>query len=107
MFPITIDSLTYIMAACLFIMGVLSLAAGITILVSKVMSGNLTEIAKQTARLAQKGIAEEVAGLIGNASALLDSVNQMVRTASGVGIFLVLVGFPLVGGAYYLLLQLK
>lgn len=107
MFPITVESLTYIMAACLFVMGVLSLAAGISILVVKVMSGDLTEIAKQTARLAQKGIAEEVAGLVGNASSLLDAVNQMVRTAAGVGIFLVLIGFPLVGVAYYLLSQLR
>ena len=107
MFPITVESLTYIMAACMFIMGVLSLVAGISILVAKVMSGDLIEIAKQTARLAQKGIAEEVAGLVGNASSLLDAVNQMVRTASGVGIFLVLIGFPLVGAAYYLLSQLK
>jgi hypothetical protein len=107
MFPLTVETLTYIMAACLFIMGILSLAAGITILVAKVMSGDLTEIAKQTARLAQKGIAEDVAGLVGNASTLLDVVNQMVRTATGVGIFLVLIGFPLIGIAYYLLSQLK
>jgi hypothetical protein len=107
MFTMSIDTFILIIAACLFLLGVFSVAIGMIILVSKVMGGDLKEIAKQTARLAQKGVAEEVAGLVGNASSLLDAVNQMVRTASGVGIFMVLIGFPLIILGYYLLLQVK
>ena len=107
MFDISVPNAVMIMAAILFVLGILSVIAGMTILVSKVMAGDLKEISKQSIRLAQKGIAEDVAGLVGNASTLVDAVNQMVRTASGVGIFLVVIGFPLILFAYYLLMQVK
>jgi hypothetical protein len=104
---LSVNNAITIMAATLFVLGILSVSAGMIILVSKVMGGDLKEITKQSIRLAQKGIAEDVAGLVGNASTLVDAVNQMVRTASGVGIFLVVIGFPLILFAYYLLLQVK
>jgi hypothetical protein len=107
MLTISVNNSVLIMAATLFVLGILSVMAGMVILVSKVMGGDLKEISKQSIRLAQKGIAEDVAGLVGNASTLVDAVNQMVRTASGVGIFLVVIGFPLILFAYYLLLQIK
>ena len=107
MLPISVNNAVLIMAASLFVLGILSVTAGMIILVSKVMGGDIKEITKQSIRLAQKGIAEDVAGLVGNASTLVDAVNQMVRTASGVGIFLVVIGFPLILLAYYLLMQVK
>jgi hypothetical protein len=107
MFTISVTDSVLIMAATLFVLGILSVLAGMIILISKVMGGDLKEITKQSIRLAQKGIAEDVAGLVGNASTLVDAVNQMVRTASGVGIFLVVIGFPLILFAYYLLMQVK
>jgi hypothetical protein len=107
MFTISVSNSVLIMAATLFVLGILSVLAGMIILISKVMGGDLKEITKQSIRLAQKGIAEDVAGLVGNASTLVDAVNQMVRTASGVGIFLVVIGFPLILFAYYLLMQIK
>jgi len=107
MLNISVNNAVMVMAATLFVMGILSVTAGMIILISKVMGGDLKEITKQSIRLAQKGIAEDVAGLVGNASSLVDAVNQMVRTASGVGIFLVVIGFPLILFAYYLLLQVK
>jgi hypothetical protein len=59
-------------------------------------------IASQAKRLAQKGLAEEVSGLVGNASSLVDAVNQLVRTNAGVGIFLVVFGFVMVFGAFWM-----
>ena len=49
---------------------------------------------------------EDISGLVGNASNLLDSMNQMVRTTRGVGILLALLGMCLMGLACYFALQI-
>jgi hypothetical protein len=95
-----------VMAAILLMMGVVALGAGVITLVFRVSGKDIHTIANQTLRLAQKGVAEEVSGLVGNASALLDALNQLVRTATGIGAFLVMVGFILFGAAFYLVKQL-
>ena len=69
------------------------------------MGDELRVIASQTARLAQKGITDEITGLVGNASALLEALNSLVKTTTGVGVFLTLIGFILMVVAYYLGLQ--
>jgi hypothetical protein len=50
----------------------------------------------------EKGIVDNVSGLMENTSSLLQTINQMVKTKAGVGVFLVLVTFILFGVAYYL-----
>lgn len=106
MFSLGVNQFLIIMAASMMVMGVISLAAGIIVLVFRVSGNDVKTLANQTVRLAQKGIAEEVSGLVGNASALLDALNQLVRTTTGVGVFLILVGFILFAGAFYLAQQL-
>ncbi len=101
----TIEILKIIVVA-LFAMGAISLASGIFILFKKVMGEEIKIIANQTAKLAQKGLAEEVAGLVGNASSLLDALNQLIKTTTGVGVFLTLIGFILMVVAYYLAMQI-
>jgi hypothetical protein len=71
------------------------------------MGKELNTIAEQTAKLAQKGITEDVAGLVGNARTLIEALNQMVKTTAGVGIFLILLGFALLGAAYALVIQIR
>jgi hypothetical protein len=93
------------MAICLFILGVLSIVAGVFILIYKVMGEDLRVIANQTAKLAQKGIVDDVAGLVGNASTLVVALNQLVKTATGVGFFLNILGILLMAAAYYLIKQ--
>ncbi len=99
------DFLLTIAGACL-ILGVLLLVTGVIVLITRALGGDIKQIATQTAKLAQKGVAEEVAGLVGNASTLMQSLNEMVRTAAGVGTFLVIVGIILmtasVGLAFYI-----
>ena len=56
----------YILATSLTMLGVISICAGIIMLVSKASGKAVQSIATQTARLAQKGITEEIAGLVGN-----------------------------------------
>ena len=95
----------FIMAICLFILGVLSIITGVFVLIYKVMGEDLRAIATQTAKLAQKGIVEDVAGLVGNASTLVTALNQLVKTATGVGFFLNILGILLIAAAYYLIKQ--
>ncbi len=101
----TIEILKIIVVA-LFALGAISLSCGIFILFKKVMGDEMKVIATQTARLAQKGLAEEVAGLVGNASALLGALNALIKTTTGVGVFLTLVGFILMVVSYYLALKI-
>jgi ABC-type uncharacterized transport system permease subunit len=98
---------TQTMAIVLFLMGLISLGTGIFILTRQAIGNNVRVIAEQTAKLAQKGIAEDVAGLVGNASSLLNALNQMVRSSSGIGMILVGISFILIGASYALVLQLK
>lgn len=100
------SELLRIICIALFAMGIISLAAGIFILFKKVMGEELKVIATQTAKLAQKGIAEDISGLVGNASALLNALNQLVKTTTGVGVFLTLIGIILMVVSYYLTLQI-
>ncbi len=88
-----------------FLLGLLTFIAGILILVFRTSSSEVKALATQTARLAQKGIAEEVAGLVGNASTLVDAMNQLVRTTRGIGIFLTLLGLLMMGFACWLAIQ--
>ena len=107
MFPLTVNDLLLTISSILFLMGIVGIGSGVVILVTKVMGGDIKLITAQASDLAKKGIAEAVTGLVGNASKLIDSLNDLVRTASGVGIFLVLIGFVLMMTAYYLLIQIN
>jgi hypothetical protein len=94
------------MAICLFVLGTVSMMAGLFTLITKLVWGDLKIIAQQTTKLAQKGLAEDITGLVGNASNLIDALNRLVKTAAGIGIFLFLIGLALIFAAYYLALQL-
>lgn len=95
-----------VIVVALFAMGIISLAAGIFILFKNVLGEELKTIASQTVKLAQKGLADEVAGLVGNASSLLNALNQLIKTTSGIGVFLTLTGIILMIVAYYLTLRI-
>lgn len=107
MFDIQYSQFTQIMAVALFVLGLIAVAISIFILFKKVMGDEVKAIANQTSKLAQKGIAEDVSGLVGNASALIMALNQLVRTSSGVGIFLTILGGIMIGAAYLLINQLR
>jgi len=107
MFPLTVPDTIFIMAASFFIMGLIILAAGIFVLISKVMGDDIRTIATQTTRLAQKGITDEVSGLVGNASALVESLNQLVKTTAGVGVFLIIISFILFAASFGLISQYR
>ncbi|HEX2979392.1 MAG TPA: hypothetical protein VHO48_03905 [Anaerolineaceae bacterium] len=106
MFPMTIPDYLLTMATGLLLMGLICIASGIILLVVKAAGQDVRTIADQTSKLAQKGLAEDVAGLVGNASALITAMNQMVRTTAGIGIFLIVAGVLMIGGSYFLVTQI-
>jgi hypothetical protein len=96
---IYLDALLFLLGMATFIVGVYNLSLHASV-------NDIKTVAVQTARLAQKGLAEDMAGLVGNASALLDSMNQLVRTTRGVGIFLSLLGLALMSLATWFALKI-
>jgi hypothetical protein len=106
MITITTYDLMLIIIATLFTIGVLSTITGIIILITKSIGKEVSTIAVQTTRLAEKGIAEDIAGLVGNASSLLEAINQLVINTAGVGVFLTLFGLLMITAAGFLTLQI-
>lgn len=107
MFSMTVSDFLLSMATALMAVGVIVLGVGVFVLVSKLMGNDIKTIATQTAKLAQKGITEDITGLVGNARTLIETLNEMVKTTAGVGLFLILLGITLMGGAYALVMQIK
>ncbi len=104
---INISDILLIMVAILFLMGVITFSAGLIVLLSRTMNKEIRTLATQTNRLAQKGFVDGIAGLVGNASSLLDATNQLVRTAAGIGVFLVIIGSVLIGASVFVLIKLS
>lgn len=102
-----IDQVLLILSVVLLGLGALSFFSGLIIILSKMVGNGVAKIALETKKVVQKGIAEEVAGLVGNASTLLDSINDLVKTATGAGVFLMIVGILMMAGSVYLLFQIR
>ena len=100
-------SVILIMSVAGFLLGLLTFLTGIVILLFRPSNSDVKALITQTTALAQKGIAEDVAGLVGHVSSLLESLNQLVKTTSGVGIMLVILGVLLMAGSAWLALQVS
>lgn len=106
MYAISSNDFIMTMALVLLVIGVVVLGIGVFTLIKKVLGKELDTIADQTVKIAQKGITDEISGLVGNARALIEVLNEMVKTATGIGIFLVILGVLLMAGAYLLVKNL-
>ncbi len=73
---LTTFNLAVFIIGLLFLLGMGTFICGILILAFRASSSDVKSLASQTAKLAQKGIAEDVAGLVGNASDLVDAMSQ-------------------------------
>ncbi len=107
MYAISLSDTLMVMAALLFFIGVFCMIMGIFVLITRAMSRNVNALSAHTAKLAGKGITEDMAGLVGNASALMTALSQMVRTAAGVGIFLTTIGLGMMAAGYWIVLQVE
>lgn len=103
MFLSNTKEFVFILATGMTMLGVISIGAGIILLITRASGKAIQTIATQTTRLAQKGLAEEISGLVGNASSLMEALNQLVRTSAGIGIFLVLFGFILLVASFLMI----
>ena len=104
---LNIFDLKLLMVIGLFLLGAITLLIGTLLLVTRSAGKEVRALATQTAQLAKKGIAEDVAGLVGNASNLLSATNDLVRTSAGIGVFLAILGFLLMTAATWLVLKIS
>ncbi|MEN6480580.1 MAG: hypothetical protein ABFD29_00145 [Anaerolineaceae bacterium] len=107
MFSIGTEQFLMTIAVVLLAIGAICTLIGIFVLVSRVLGKDIKTIADNTTKLVQKGITEEVSGLVGNASVLIDALNQLVTTTTGIGVFLMLIGLVLIASSLILGLQLQ
>ena len=84
------------MALALFALGLLSCSAGLWTLLSREYQQTIKGITARSNRLQARAMSEVGAVPLIDASArLVESVNQLVRTAMGVGAFLCIIGILL------------
>ena len=91
------------MLAALFILGTLSIVIGMIVLVSRTFGRDMRTITHQTSKLVSKGLTNEIAGLVGNASVLMNATSEMVKTTSGIGVVLIAIGLIQIGIAIAIL----
>ena len=87
------------MASGLFLIGLITFATGVAILVIRSIGGETRVISKSIASISQKGFADEISGLVDNASALITATSNLIQTTKGIGVFLIISGsvFMLLG----------
>ena len=107
MFTHTISELLYIIITGLFLLGTVTFATGVIVLLTRTMGKDLSAITRQTSELAQKGLIDDLSGLVGNASALLTATSQMVKTTAGIGILLMILGIIQISASIGLILYLN
>jgi Na+-transporting methylmalonyl-CoA/oxaloacetate decarboxylase gamma subunit len=91
------------LAVTILAVGIFCLLLSIFILARQAIGRNIQKIAKQTTILAEKGISEGVSGLVGNASLLINALNELAKSNTGIGIFLVFLSIALLTGAYFII----
>ena len=107
MYTNSIEELIFDVITSLFLLGTVTLVTGIVVLLTRTMGKDLRAITNQTSQLAQKGLIDDLSGLVGNASALLTATSQMVRTTAGIGILLIFLGLLQIGTAIGLIIYVK
>jgi hypothetical protein len=99
-----IVNLKVVMAACLFVLGIGSCIAGLWAILARRYQQVLKSISTQSARISSKAITDVgVAPIIESMAGLVTSINQLVRTSVGVGVFLCLSGVTLCLAAFWML----
>jgi len=106
MIPLTARDIQIIITGSVFLMGSLCVLMGAFVMISRGYSRDVQALAAHTARLGRKGLAEEVTGLVTSATELMSSINSLAKTATGIGIFLIILGLALLAASYWLMTQM-
>jgi hypothetical protein len=107
MIPLNLSDFQIVISVAVFILGCMCVLLGAFVLIGRGHSTEVKMLAAHTARLAQKGLAEEATGLVNSASALVSSLNDLVRTSNGTGAFLITLGLMMIGASYWILTQVQ
>ncbi|MGH2606689.1 MAG: hypothetical protein ACRDG5_08865 [Anaerolineales bacterium] len=106
MIPLTLRDMQIVIAGSVFLLGFLCILMGAFVLISRGYSREVRALAAHTARLAQKGVAQEVSGLVTSTSQLVGAINELVRTASGIGVFLISLGLVMIVSSFWVIQQI-
>ncbi|MFP3854543.1 MAG: hypothetical protein ACLFWD_09650 [Anaerolineales bacterium] len=107
MIPLSLAEIQILIATSVFLLGLICIVLGIFVLMTRGYSREVRSLASHTALIGRKGIAQDVAGLVQSASELVGAINQLVKTASGVGVFLIVLGLLMISGSYWVTTQLQ
>jgi hypothetical protein len=102
---ITPNLILVIFILVLFSLGGVAFVTGILILAISAASQGVRTLASQVTNLAQKGITDDIAGLVGNAATLINGLNQLTKTKAGIGVFLTILGLLMMTIACYLAIK--
>jgi len=107
MIPFSVADMQIVIGAAVFVLGCMCVLLGAFVLVTRGYSRDIRALASHTARLGQKGMAEEITGLVRSATELVGALNHLVKTASGAGLFLITLGMGMIASAYWVVTQIQ
>lgn len=103
--PFTPSEFLFVFAATVFGLGVLSTLLGFLMLISRSYGREMKVLAVQSAKLSQKSASDNIALVTNSTAQLMDALNNLVRTSTGIGVFFVLVGMAMIAAAYYVVVN--
>ncbi|HDD55399.1 MAG TPA: hypothetical protein ENG59_04085 [Chloroflexi bacterium] len=80
------------MASGLFLIGLITFATGVAILVIRSIGKETRAVSKSILHITEKGIADDLSGLVDNASSLMAATSNLIQTTKGIGVFLIVSG---------------
>jgi hypothetical protein len=80
------------MASGLFLIGLITFATGVAILVIRSIGKDTRAVSKSIMHITEKGIADDLSGLVDNASSLMAATSNLIQTTKGIGVFLIVSG---------------
>jgi hypothetical protein len=80
------------MATGLFLIGLITFAIGVAILIIRSIGSDTRAISKSIIHITQKGIADDFSGMMDNASNLMATTTNLIQTTKGIGVFLIISG---------------
>ena len=101
--PTSPDNFRFVFAFSLFIFGLTFVGAGFWKLMGFGLLPHAKALAAQAARIGQKALTDDITRITQSAAQLTDAVNNLLRTAAGVGAFLILVGLLLLAASYLIM----
>jgi hypothetical protein len=101
---ISAEDVRLLMGLIFFPAGLLAIVTGLVMLVAHPYRDEAKTLAAQSARLGQKGVGDNITVAAQSATALIDAVNNLIRTSSGNALIVIAVGVLFEIAAYLILM---